>query len=100
MSRVAKERQAMLFYKLTFLFPKVCVAGHENTVFTLTKTGVRNRHGNPSSKVYRVYSMTRVNLGKLDIQGVNRVPSITRVNMGKQDIQGYSVYSITRVNMG
>ena len=86
MSRVGKGRQMMLFNKLPFLFPKVCVAGRENLVFTLTKMGVRNRHGSPSSGVYRVYSMTRVNMGKQDIQGVYRVHSITRVNMSKQDI--------------
>ena len=76
----------MVFNKMTFLFPKVCVAERETTVFTLTKMRMRNRHDNTSSGVYRVYSMTRVNLGKQDIQGVYRVHSITRVNMGKQDI--------------
>ena len=35
--------------------------------------------------VYRVYSITRVNMGKQDI-GMYRVHSITRVFMGTQDI--------------
>ena len=37
--------------------------------------------------VYKVYSMTRVNMGSQDIYiGVYRVYSMTRVNMGTQDI--------------
>ena len=44
--------------------------------------------------VYRVYSITKVNMGTQDIYGYYRVYSITRVNMATQDIYGYTEYTV------